>query len=637
MPILTLAGFENYTFTGDVIAIAVCIIVAILINTAYVSRTKSFRIFQTTVVAIVIAAAVNIVYHVLVVEQLNVSNVWIYIVRIIYQMCLFDVLFLFALYITEVSGMEHKKARVVAISATALFVLIIFSDIMATVLGYGFRITDEGITTGRTNMYVLGYIVFVIFLSVLMTRVHHLIYRRVMFGFYGTMALSIFLRMGQMFFRMSSLTTVTYVFPIIAMMYIMHSNPYDVKIGALDVRVMESMVRDLYEKKEEFVYLSLYLPDFDEEGKEFPDDIRAATRKISIKYFKSGTLFQVGHGRMVLVAPKKRNRNYEDRIKKILYSFNEQYEIMRYPYKIVIGESIDEISSKNEYASLIDSVEDSIIMNTVHRVNKEDIARFNREEYILKELTDIHKKRDFNDPRVMAYCQPVYNIKTGQFDTAEALMRLYLDETGLINPYEFIPLAEEYGFIHTLTEIILNKTCRALFELSKSGYKISRISVNVSVTEIKDKGFCGDIKRILHDNRVSGENIAIEITESGNEEDFMIMKDKIEELKEQGITFYLDDFGTGYSNMQRIMELPFDIIKFDRSLVIASGTGKRSEKIVENLANMFKDMNYSILYEGVEDNEDEQRCREMSASYLQGFKYSRPLPIERLREFLQKA
>lgn len=70
------------------------------------------------------------------------------------------------------------------------------------------------------------------------------------------------------------------------------------------------------------------------------------------------------------------------------------------------------------------------------------------------------------------------------------------------------------------------------------------------------------------------------------------MKEKINELRRKGIQFYLDDFGTGYSNMERIMELPFDIIKFDRSMVIASGTGERSEKIVENLAHMFRDVNY---------------------------------------------
>jgi EAL domain-containing protein (putative c-di-GMP-specific phosphodiesterase class I) len=86
--------------------------------------------------------------------------------------------------------------------------------------------------------------------------------------------------------------------------------------------------------------------------------------------------------------------------------------------------------------------------------------------------------------------------------------------------------------------------------------------------------------------------------------------------------------------MERILELPFDIIKFDRSMVIASGVNARSKLIVSKLATMFKDLDYSVLYEGVESNNDENRCINMSASYLQGFKYSRPIPIGELSHFL---
>ena len=112
------------------------------------------------------------------------------------------------------------------------------------------------------------------------------------------------------------------------------------------------------------------------------------------------------------------------------------------------------------------------------------------------------------------------------------------------------------------------------------------------------------------------------------------MKERMEILHEEGIQFYLDDFGTGYSNMERILELPFDLIKFDRSMVTASAQDSRSEHIVEKLAKMFSDFNYHVLFEGVENSEDEDRCLSMAASYLQGFKYSRPIPIEQLHSFL---
>ena len=84
------------------------------------------------------------------------------------------------------------------------------------------------------------------------------------------------------------------------------------------------------------------------------------------------------------------------------------------------------------------------------------------------------------------------------------------------------------------------------------------------------------------------------------------------------------------------MELPFDIIKFDRSLVIASASDQKSERMVTHLAQMFSDMNYAVLYEGVETQDDETRCKKMDAKYLQGYKYSRPIPIEKLTEYFRK-
>ena len=165
---------------------------------------------------------------------------------------------------------------------------------------------------------------------------------------------------------------------------------------------------------------------------------------------------------------------------------------------------------------------------------------------------------------------------------------------------------------------------------------MKRISINISVLEMRDENFCNDINSVIKNSGIPDDKIAIEVTESQNESDFMVMKTMINELKEHGIKFYLDDFGTGYSNFERIMELPFDIIKFDRSLVIASGEGEKSEKMVESLANMFANMDYSVLYEGVENELDEKMCIKMRASYLQGYKYSRPIPIERLTEFFEK-
>ncbi len=421
------------------------------------------------------------------------------------------------------------------------------------------------------------------------------------------------------------------------MLYIMHSNPYNVKVGTLDVHVVEDMVLRLYRKNTPFIFMSLLWPDYNMEGKHLPNEIQAQIRRFSRDFFRNGVMFTLSNGHIMMIATKKSNPDYEEWMQTILKEFRVQYEKLRFPFKLVYGESVREISQKSEYAELIDSIHAVMALNTIHRLNNDDIERFSQREYILEQLKDIYLKHDLDDPRVLAYFQPVYDCKTGSINSAEALMRLKLDKTGIIFPDSFIFLAENRGYIHVLTEIILHKTCQAIRNLTEEGYAIRRISVNMSALELRADDFCNDIERVIHDVGIPFEKVAVELTESHTESDFMIMKEKIEKLNHQGIKFYLDDFGTGYSNMERIMELPFDIIKFDRTMLMACDKDKRSVKMVNSLANMFLDMSYSVLYEGVESDGDEALCKGMSATYLQGYKYSRPIPIDRLKEFLPKA
>lgn len=628
---------EQYMRMGDVTVIALCITIFVLLGTSYVRRTPSFRIFSAIVGMVFLAAIVSISYHDLLARHDPDLNTLVYVLREVYYFILFDVFFLFALYTSVASNLEHHKARIAAIASSILLFAIMAADIIITAKGLGFRLTGEGTVIQGSNVFMVGYAAFVVLILALIYRIRKLLYKRVMYGFYGSVLIAVLIRFSQIAMHDSSLITVSFLVPVIAMLYILHSTPYNAAVGTLDIHAMEDMVKDLYSRKESFIFMSLLLSDFNTEGKSLPEVVQAQTRRFSVEYFRNGILFLLGNGHILMIAKKASNPDYEEWMQIILRAFDEQFQLYKFPYKIVYGESIDEISRKNAYARLIESVHRNIPDNTVHRVDADDVAGFNRGEYVLSELADIYNRHDLDDPRVLAFCQPVFNIRNGQFDTAEALMRLKLEKTGIVFPDLFIPMAEEYGYIHVLTEIILHKTCKAIRMLIDEGFQIHRISVNVSVLELKDDAFCDDISRIIDLDRVSGDKLAIELTESQTDADFAIMKEKIEELRHRGFQFYLDDFGTGYSNMERIIELPFDIIKFDRSMVIASGTDERSGLIVENMANLFNDMKFSVLFEGIEDDLAENRCMGMSASFLQGYKYSRPIPIEGLRNFLPKA
>ena len=634
-------SYNNYSRMGDVSVIAICCIIFILLGTSYVIRNKSFRIFNSIIGFILIAAIINIGFNEILQGGYAKDNRYVtgvlYLMRVLYHTILFCVFFCFALYATVVSNMEHKRARIIAITGTILFAIFVAVDIALTLTGYGFKIdVDTGQAVGKSNVFMVGYVGFVLFIGVLLFRIRKLVYKRVLFAFYATTALGVIVRFAQMFLSESSLTTLTFLFPALAMLYTMHLNPYDVETGTLDSSSLEDMTANLYRKKKAFIIMSMTLPDFVGEGKSFPEAVKNQTRRFTVEYFRDGTLFQIGNGQTIMIARKDKNPDYNEWMQKILAAFTEQFNIYKLPYKIVYGDSFTDLLGSNEYLSFIDNINSSIPNNTMHRIDVRDIDRYKQKQYIISQLEDIAQKGDLNDPRVLVYCQPVYNLDTKRFDTAEALMRLVLDDAGLVSPNTFIPIAEQRGLIHALTKIILNKACQTIRKLCDEKYSFERISVNVSISEIKDEGFCREVNRILYDNGVPGHKVALELTESQSEEDFLIMKERIEILREEGIKFYLDDFGTGYSNMERILELPFDIIKFDRSMVIAAGQDTRSLQIVKDLAKMFTEFDYHVLFEGVENIDDESRCVDMSATYLQGFKYSKPIPIERLHGFLEK-
>ena len=138
------ASLDKYSVMGDVGVIALCVVIFILLTTSYVSRTRSFKIFMNIVALIVIAATVNIVYHVMLAGGGPDLRTVIYVLRILYNALLLDVLFLFALYTTEISGMPHRKAKRVAIVSTTVMTVILLIDIIRSIFGHGFRIEDDG-------------------------------------------------------------------------------------------------------------------------------------------------------------------------------------------------------------------------------------------------------------------------------------------------------------------------------------------------------------------------------------------------------------------------------------------------------------------------------------------------------------
>ncbi|MCR5726575.1 MAG: EAL domain-containing protein [Lachnospiraceae bacterium] len=628
--------FLNYTPVADILTATCCLTFILLIRSAYISKTRNFIYLKHMIYLLIIASISDINYGLMMQHLDTAPHVSIYIFRCIYHISIFSILWLYVAYIKENLQISYKYYKTFYIIAGIGYVLLFVNEILSIVLEYGFYIDEDNILQTGFPIIPFGYVFFMT-LSVLMIFLHgKKIYKRVLFGLLSCIALSVIIICVQQFFGQSSFTAASFLLPIFARLYLIHANPYDIEMGAVSEKSFSDMVSFHHEKKIPMYIMSLYMHDFDGKGRKYPEKIQRIIRKFMSEYFIDPTLFHISGGHLILTVTKAKDSNYMENAQKMLSEFIQVYDNYKIDYKIVYTDSFEEISAANDYIGFIKYLHDKMAENSMIFANENDVQDYLNYKYILSELADINKAKDLKDERILVYCQPVFDLDTNRFDTAEALMRLKLPRLGIVPPNLFIPIAESNHYITTLTRTILFKTCQEIKKLNDQGYYVQRISVNFSIQDIQSDELFSSIEGIIKENGIAPEQLAIEITETQSESEFELIKQRISELKETGIKFYLDDFGTGYSNFERIMELPFDIVKFDRSLVIASGNNMKYRTMVSHLANMFNKLHYFVLFEGVENYDDEVRCISMNANYLQGYKYSKPIPIEQLDEYFVK-
>lgn len=236
--------------------------------------------------------------------------------------------------------------------------------------------------------------------------------------------------------------------------------------------------------------------------------------------------------------------------------------------------------------------------------------------------------------RFQVYYQPIYSVEEKRFHSAEALIRLKDEKYGFISPEIFIPAAEKSGAIHKIGDFVLEQVCAFIASDEYKKLGIAYIEVNLSVVQCMQPKLADHIMEILRRYGVQPEQLNLEITETAASISQQSLEDNIEDLTNMGMKFSLDDFGTGYSNMQRIVKLPFNIIKLDRTFTELYDNPKLGI-VLTNTINMIKAMDMKIVVEGVETAEMLKLFSDLRCEYIQGYYFSKPIPREEFVKFIQ--
>lgn len=246
------------------------------------------------------------------------------------------------------------------------------------------------------------------------------------------------------------------------------------------------------------------------------------------------------------------------------------------------------------------------------------------------ELRKAIENREFT----LAY-QPKICVETNKIVGVEALVRWTNDKLGFVSPAEFIEYAEETGLIIPLSEIIFDLACEGNMKLLNAGYSKIPIAINVSSIHFQQQNFLESIQTILERNNTSALNFEIEVTERTVMNNASETVNKLVKLKLLGFKLSMDDFGTGYSSLSYLVKFPLDILKIDQSFIQQICILADKQAIVDAIIQMAHRLNMKVVAEGVETRQQAALLKELGCDFIQGYYYSKPLPIDELFEFIQ--
>jgi diguanylate cyclase (GGDEF)-like protein len=236
-------------------------------------------------------------------------------------------------------------------------------------------------------------------------------------------------------------------------------------------------------------------------------------------------------------------------------------------------------------------------------------------------------RRALLDHRLLLHYQPQIDVRSGIPVGAEGLVRWNHPERGLLEPAEFIEVAEQTGVIKDLTYHVINLGLRDLGHWLYAGRDLS-LSLNIPGPCLLDRNFPLEVERLLRMHGVDGGSLIFELTESSLLVDPVLAKATMQDLSRLGISLAIDDFGTGYSSLAYITDMPIREMKIDKSFVLGMNSDPRNAVIVKSTIELARNLKIRTVAEGIEDAETLERMLELGCDLAQGFHLSRGLATE---------
>ena len=267
-----------------------------------------------------------------------------------------------------------------------------------------------------------------------------------------------------------------------------------------------------------------------------------------------------------------------------------------------------------------------------YQLHKSKTVVISREKLSLEtNLRNALKRSEFH-----IYYQPKVDIRQGKITGAEALIRWFHPEKGLISPAEFIPIAEETGLIISIGEWVLHTACSQTKVWQKEGFAPFQIAVNLSRSQFIHRNLQERIIKIIQEVDLTPNYLELEVTEGLVMQNERAASRIMKAWQNHGIKISMDDFGKGYSSLSYLREFPFDVIKIDKSFIHNIMADSKTEAITIAIIQMAHSLNLKVVAEGVETQAELEFLQRHKCDEIQGYLFGPPLPISKFEQLLKE-
>lgn len=325
----------------------------------------------------------------------------------------------------------------------------------------------------------------------------------------------------------------------------------------------------------------------------------------------------------------KESRNIVQMARKKLAAYNPNYDIVPSFGIYMIEDPMEDVNKMYDKASLAARTCKRSYTNVYSVYTSSMSEDIVREQEMINEMQGALDRKEF-----IVYLQPKYNLRTNHVAGAEALVRWNHPQKGLVSPGVFIPVFERNGFISHLDYYVWETVCQLLHKWIQEGIKPYPISVNVSRVHLYNPQLVQNLEDLVQKYSVPPELLNLELTESAYADNPTVMCDAMKKLQKKGFIIMMDDFGSEYSSLNILKDIEVDILKIDMQFLAKTDIPGRGENIIASVIRMAKWLRIPVIAEGAERKEQVDFLRSVGCDCVQGYYFSKPIPVEKYQELL---